>query len=78
MPEMKVSALIRKHWRVCCASDDDQDSGITMRGINKILDDTDTLEAENKALREKLERYEHPVSLAPFNQGDIDELAAKP
>ena len=46
MAELKISKEVRQMWRTCCAPDSMEDSLVTQRGINKILDDVETLERQ--------------------------------
>ena len=48
---MKISSDVRKHWRTVCTSNTQTDSGVSMRGINKILDDVEELEREIERLK---------------------------
>jgi hypothetical protein len=42
----KVKQEIRKHWRICCEPNAQVYSGVSQRGINRILDDVEALEAQ--------------------------------
>jgi uncharacterized small protein (DUF1192 family) len=59
---MKISSDVRKHWRTVCTSNTQTDSGVSMRGINKILDDVEELEREIERLKAQVERLRAPLS----------------
>ena len=51
MSDLKIDKNTRALWRSVCKPDGNDDSNVTMRGINKILDDVESLETDNATLK---------------------------